>query len=334
MSMTSVSSFDHPAVRLPRSDAYARPDRPLLSHEAAGGRRWSRDDVREGPSLVTITPPEAVTRQSVGLKGVHAELVRFTGHERVSLRFRAPVHLLVAYEQGERSDGETIVDGAPRSTLRDLARKLTLVPAGHEFREWHEPRTLARLLFFYIDPAVVAGDFDESDLSFGPRLFFDDAALRATAIKLKRAIENPCPGGRLYADALGTVLVHELVRLNGGARVPQTPVRGGLAAWQERTVAAYIDEHMAEQVPLATLAKLVRLSMHYFCRAFRESFGVPPHRYLMMRRIEAAKTLLARRSQSVTEIGLVVGYSETSSFTAAFGKVTGLTPTAYQRSLS
>jgi AraC family transcriptional regulator len=99
-------------------------------------------------------------------------------------------------------------------------------------------------------------------------------------------------------------------------------------------VAAYIDEHMAEQVPLATLAKLVRLSMHYFCRAFRESFGVPPHRYLMMRRIEAAKTLLARRSHSVTEIGLVVGYSETSSFTAAFGKVTGLTPTAYQRSLS
>jgi AraC family transcriptional regulator len=333
MSMSSVSSFDYPAVRSPRSDTYAGPDWRLPPSEPTGGRRLSRDDARQGAPLLTITPPEVVTRQTISLKGVNAELIRFTGHERVTLRFRAPVHLLVAYEQGERRDGETIVDGAPRSTLRDLARKLTLVPAGHEFREWHDPRTLASLLCFYIDPAALAGDFDESDLSFGPRLFFDDAALRATALKLKRAIENPLSGDRLYADALGTVLVHEMVRVRS-AGVPQMPVRGGLAAWQERTVAGYIDEHMAEQVPLATLAGLVRLSTHYFCRAFKESFGVPPHRYLMMRRIEAAKTLLARRNHSVTEIGMVVGYSETSSFTAAFRKVAGLTPTAYQRSLS
>jgi AraC family transcriptional regulator len=60
---------------------------------------------------------------------------------------------------------------------------------------------------------------------------------------------------------------------------------------------------------------------------------MPPHRYHNARRIDHAKTLLARPTCSVTEIALTVGFSETSSFTAAFRKATGSTPTAYRRSL-
>ena len=110
-------------------------------------------------------------------------------------------------------------------------------------------------------------------------------------------------------------------------------VNGGLAGWQQRIVTSYIEEHLAEQIPLATLARLVRLSPYYFCRAFKQSLGMPPHRYHNSRRIEQAKTLLAKPELSVTEIGLTVGFSETSSFTAAFRKATGQTPTAYHRSL-
>jgi AraC family transcriptional regulator len=239
--------------------------------------------------------------------------------------------LLAAYEQGERADGDTVLEGASRSTLRDLARKLTFVPAGRAFREWHEPRTLARVTFFYIDPAGLPSDRDTETVSLEPRLFFEDAALMTTALKLKRAVESPSTGDRLYVEALGVVLMHELTRVNRGVRRLDTPVRGGLAAWQERAATAYIDANLAEQISLATLAKLVRLSPHYFCRAFKQSFGMPPHRYHMMRRIEAAKPLLAKRTRSVTEIGMAMGYSETSSFTAAFRRATGLTPTAYQR---
>jgi AraC-like DNA-binding protein len=56
---------------------------------------------------------------------------------------------------------------------------------------------------------------------------------------------------------------------------------------------------------------------------------VPPHRFHNGRRIERAKTLLAKPAQSVTEIGFTVGFSEASSFTAAFRKETGLTPSPY-----
>jgi len=111
-------------------------------------------------------------------------------------------------------------------------------------------------------------------------------------------------------------------------------VRGGLAGWQQRIVTSYIEEHLSEQIPINMLAQLVRLSPYYFCRAFKQSFGVPPHRYHNNQRIELAKTLLADPMRSVTDIGLMLGFSETSSFTSAFGKMTGLTPTAYRRSLT
>ena len=140
------------------------------------------------------------------------------------------------------------------------------------------------------------------------------------------------------ADGGARVRVHSaldpaLVRLNADTRRADPPVRGGIAAWQQRIVTNYIEEHLAEPISLAKLAQLVRLSPYYFCRAFKQSFGVPPHRYHNIRRIEHAKSLLVKPACSVTEIGLSVGFSETSSFTAAFRKTTGSTPTAYRRSL-
>jgi AraC family transcriptional regulator len=167
-----------------------------------------------------------------------------------------------------------------------------------------------------------------------PRLFFEDVTLADTALKLKRLMENAGADSGPYFEALGIVLAHELVRLNAGFSRIEAPVRGGLAAWQERTVTAYIEEHLAEQIPLATLAQLVRLSRYYFCRAFKQSFGMPPHHYHVHRRVEHAKSLLAKPGSSVTDIGLALGFSETSSFTTAFHKTIGLTPTAYRRSLA
>jgi AraC family transcriptional regulator len=246
------------------------------------------------------------------------------------------LHLLVLFEQGMRREGETCVENLPRSSLRDLTRKLVFVPAGCDYRDWHEPRSPARVAFFYFDPVVMPCPAapDGTGLPLSPRLFFEDATLLSTAQKLIASVEGPDPDNRAYLEALGLVLAHELVRLQQGSAPGKRTTRGGLAAWQQRTVSVFIEEHLAEPIPLATLAGLVGLSTYHFCRAFKQSFGIPPHRYHTSRRIEHAKTLLAKPAPSVTEIGLMVGFSETSSFTAAFRKATGLTPTAYHRSLA
>lgn len=284
---------------------------------------------------VDISPPDIVKRRFVAGQGLAAEIIQTTSHEKIEHRFRAPVHLLIVCEQTAREDGETFVEGLPRSTLRNLARKLTFVPAGHHYHEWQQPRTSSNIIYFYFDPATLSTlpDPDVAEMPLMPRLFFEDRALWDSALKLKKLVERPVPEDRLYFDALGAVLAHELVRLNRGAPHKEPQIRGGLAVWQQRIATAYIEEHLAEQIPLSTLAQLTRLSPHYFCRAFKQSFGLPPHRYHGIRRVERAKALLARSPCSVTEIGLKLGFSETSSFSTAFRKATGLTPSAYHRSL-
>jgi len=286
--------------------------------------------------VVEISPPDMMQRRTMRWPAIAADFVLSTSRERVECRFRASFHLLAVCEHGMRLDGETFVEGLPPSKLRDFSQKLTFVPAGHEYREWQEPRARTSLLYFYVDPATLQGtaELDIADVFFPPRLFFEDATLWDTALKLKRSVESLTSETRLYSEALSVVLVHELVRLNRGLARTNRQVRGGLAAWQQRLVTAYIEEHLAEQVSLATLAQLARLSPYHFCRAFKHSFGLPPHRYHTNRRIERAKTLLATRISPVTDIGFTVGFSETSSFTAAFRRVTGLTPTGYRRSVA
>ncbi len=299
--------------------------RPLIDHRAPGA----------ADRTVEIFPADAVKRRAVSWDGMSAEIAQATRSERTEYRFRGPRHLLAVYEQGERREGETFVEGLPRSTLRDFKRKLVFVPAGHEYSDWQEPRALTRVVYFYFDPSTMPTlpQADAANAHLSPRLFFEDTTLWDTAGKLRKQIESAGSDYRLYFEALGVVLAHELVRLNAGIRPVEAPVRGGLAGWQQRIVTSYIEEHLSEQIPLATLARLVRLSPYYFCRAFKQSLGMPPHRYHNSRRIEHAKALLAKHELSVTDIGLTIGFSETSSFTAAFRKATGQTPTGYHRSL-
>jgi AraC family transcriptional regulator len=286
---------------------------------------------------VEVYPPDIVRRRTVAWDGMAAEIVQATRPERVEFRFRAPLHLLAVYDQGIRSDGETFVDGLPRSKLRDVRRKLTFVPAGHVYHdEWQEPRVLTRVLYLYFDPARMPTHHETNVVpaTLAARLFFEDATLSGTALKLKRAIERAGANIGPYLEALGILLAHELIRLNAGRPRIEVPTRGGLAAWQQRVITTYIEEHLAEQISLRTLAGLVSLSPYHLCRAFRQSFGAPPHRYHCSHRIERAKTLLVESASSVTEIGLAIGFRETSSFTTAFRKATGQTPTAHRRSLA
>ncbi len=328
---TRRSHLPQAIVPLPIERRVHPPDRD--GHYA---RYHARVQLEAIDPVVRITPADAVKRRAATCAGMTAEIVQATRHQRIEAAFQAPMHLLVVSERGVRQHGETQIEGLPTSSLRDCRRKLTFVPAGHRYCDWQEPRVLSRVTYITIDPArlSVNPELGFAGMPLAPRLFFEDAAIWDTAMKLSALIERGGPDNRLYVEALGIMLAHELVRLEAGARSAEPPARGGLAAWQQRVVAAYIDEHFAEPISLAAMAQLVRLSPYYFCRTFKQSFGVTPHRYHTGRRIERAKALLAKPAPSVTDIGFTVGFSQTSSFTAAFHKATGLTPTAYNRSLA
>jgi AraC family transcriptional regulator len=284
-------------------------------------------------SIVEISPPDIARRRLANWGAIQADTVKVTRRETFEYGFRARRHLLILYERAERHDGETLIEGLPKSTLRDFNCRLSFVPAGHRFYGWQTPRVLTRVTYFYID--LQGPWFDpESGIScptISPRLFFFDQAVWDTALKLKAEVGNSDPASRPYAEALSLVLMHELIRLERTTSTAARPLRGGLPVWQQKRVAKFIEEHLAEEIPLASLAKLVDLSLYHFARAFKQSFGAPPHRYHLARRMDRARSLLQRPALSVTQIGIRIGFRETSSFTRAFRKFTGLTPTEYRR---
>jgi AraC family transcriptional regulator len=329
-SCPNVASYDQPHQPLIEAGA---PVQRRFGHGTQAYRLLNRPMVEKTNQGVEVHPADVVKRHVVTWDGMAAEIVHATRRERLEFRFRGTRHLLVLCEQGVRSDGDTFVEGLPRSTQRDVTRKLTFVPAGRTYQEWHEPRVLTRIVYFYFDPASLPVPA-VAPAPLAPRLLFEDTTLFDTALKLSGLIETTGADNSPYFEALGTVLAHELARINSGTQRSEAPAKGGLAAWQQRLVTAYIEDHLAEPISLATLARLVGLSPYYFCRAFKQSLGLPPHRYHNHRRMERAKLLLAKPAPSVTDIGLTVGYSETSSFTAAFHKTTGLTPTAFRRTVT
>jgi AraC family transcriptional regulator len=284
---------------------------------------------------VDFSPAEIVRYRTAHWRGVQANTVQIISHEPFEYSFRQEYHLLIAVEQGVRYDGETFVEGLPTSTMRNYSNKLILVPAGRKFFGAQNPRLLTRSICLYIDPRMVVVDpelrFDEADLK--PGLLFENEALWQTVLKLKGQIGSGDPADRMYADALGGLLAHELLRLYGTIQSSRPTYRGGLAPWQQRRVVEFIEQHLAEDISLDALAELVRLSPYHFLRSFKRSLGEPPHRYWTARRIERAKTLLANPGASITEVAFQVGFSGTSAFSAAFRRITGQTATNYRRSL-
>lgn len=285
------------------------------------------------PSIVDISPPDIARRRLTNWGAIQADTVKITRRETFEYGFQAPRHLLIAYERAERHEGETLIEGLPKSRLREFNCKLSFVPAGHRFYGWQTPRVLTRVTYFYIDLENPLFETD-SGIGFpaiGPRLFFFDQAVWDTALKLKAEVGNSGSCSRQYAEALSLVLMHELTRLERPASAAVRPLRGGLPLWQQKRLMEFIEEHLAEEISLAVLAQLTGLSLYHFARAFTQSFGVPPHRYHMARRMDCARNLLRKLTLSVTEIGIQTGFRETSSFTRAFRRFTGLTPTEYRR---
>jgi AraC family transcriptional regulator len=283
-------------------------------------------------SIVDISPPDIARRRLAHWGAIQADNVRITRRETFEYGFHARRHLLIAYERAEQDDGETLIEGLPKSTLREFNCKLSFVPAGHRLYGWQTPRVLTRVTHFYIDLQNPLFDPDSGiTTAIRPRLFFFDQAIWDTALKLQAEVGNSDPGSRQYAEALSLVLMHELNRLERTTSEAVTLLSGGLPAWQRKRVTEFIEEHLAEDISLATLAGLVNLSLFHFARAFKQSFGVPPHRYHSARRMDRARNLLQRPALSVTQIGAQTGFRETSSFTRAFRRFTGVTPTEYRR---
>ena len=143
---------------------------------------------------------------------------------------------------------------------------------------------------------------------------------------LRTALHSDLNAAKISAARLAAFLANKL-----SLDVGSTPARGGLAPWQRRKVKSFIESGLEGPLPIEDLANLVSLSPSYFCRAFKESFGEPPHAYVVRTRIERARTLMLNTSESLSQIALACGLVDQAHLCKCFRQVMGTTPGAWRR---
>jgi AraC family transcriptional regulator len=141
--------------------------------------------------------------------------------------------------------------------------------------------------------------------------------------------ETGFPSGRLYGESLGMALAAHLLRAHGSTPVADR-VTGGLAPRCLKRVTEYIHAHLADDVPLATLAQVANLSPHRFAHNFKQATGIAPHQYVIRARLERARTMLRAGDQSICAIAYAAGFGSPSRFALLFRRAMGVTPSAYR----
>jgi AraC-like DNA-binding protein len=105
----------------------------------------------------------------------------------------------------------------------------------------------------------------------------------------------------------------------------------GLAPWQLRRAKEMMSRDLADQPPLAEVARACKLSIGHFSRAFKVSTGVPPHRWLTSERVEMAKHLLASSVTSLVDVAGICGFADQSHFSRVFAQHIGNSPRTWRR---
>lgn len=184
-----------------------------------------------------------------------------------------------------------------------------------------------RLSAALVEQAAREMGLDPQRAGLEARYHFRDAQIEHLAWALAAEQRAGSPNGLVYLESLGMALaVHLLARY----RAPVTP-RGGLSPQQLARVTEYIEAHLAEDVSLLRLARVAAASASHFRALFKRSLGVTVHEYVIQRRVERARALLAQGDLPSSEVAQLAGFAHQSHMARCMRRVLGVTPAAITR---
>ncbi|PSS56533.1 AraC family transcriptional regulator [Pseudomonas sp. BBP2017] len=219
-----------------------------------------------------------------------------------------------------------------RPSHKGAPDKLCIMPAGSA-SHWVVNGSI-RLAHLYISEEQFALgcisllDREPRELQLQEATFLDDPE-QARRFRQLIAQNWDEPGERLLTSTLAHEILDHAVLNQVGLR-RGLRLKGGLAAHQRRQLNDYIEGHLDQPLSLGELAALCNLSEYHFARMFRESFGLPPHQYLLARRLAMARQLLRFGDLPLGEVALQCGFASASHFSNRFRQALGATPGAYR----
>jgi AraC family transcriptional regulator len=276
--------------------------------------------------IIPFAPAAASDR--LGWKGLEA--ARYLAAPGSELNPPAMTHVRLVLFARPPEKLDLLYEGVKRH-VPPPAGSISVLPAGTPVL-WRWTGSFDWLAVF-LEPGLVARvaaeafELDPARLTVPPLDALDLPPLRATMLALDGELTAGGASGRLAAESLANVLAVQLIRhalaprrLAGGRDGPLPRVR-------LRAVVEYVEEHLDASPTLAQLAAIARLSPYHFARQFKAATGLPPHQYLISRRVERAKQLLQTGSEvTLAEAATRSGFSDQSAFSHHFKRIVGITP--------
>jgi AraC family transcriptional regulator len=207
-----------------------------------------------------------------------------------------------------------------------------VVPAGSSAPvRWQGSRDLVAI---YLEPSIVVRvasesfEFDSKRTVVPPFYSPDAPGLRSAILAVYHELRvGGDDGEQLLVESLATILsVHLIRHITGTHRLPAS-ADGLLPRRKLRTIIEYIMENLGGSLTLEQMAAVVHLSPYHFARQFKAATGLPPHQYVIARRVERAQHLLRADGElGLAEVALRVGFSDQSKFSFHFKRMVGITP--------
>lgn len=165
-----------------------------------------------------------------------------------------------------------------------------------------------------------------------PLLEMDDPVLTQMGLLCAHLVASPEQMNSLLEDAVVGAVLARLAHGQGWT-LPVARVHAGLAPRQLRRAKEMIEASLSGALRLEELAAACELSAGHFSRAFKQSTGMPPYRWLQQRRIERVKQYLQEGQLSLAEVALACGFTDQSHLSRQFLRMVGMPPARWRRAL-
>jgi AraC family transcriptional regulator len=124
-----------------------------------------------------------------------------------------------------------------------------------------------------------------------------------------------------------------LVLIPDSLRRKASAYQGGLPRYKLRRAVEFVDANLDRVIRLKDMASVADVSLFHFHRQFKKTTGSTPHQFIVRRRIEQAKVLLAQSNLPIIDVAVQVGFVDQSHFTTTFRKLTSMTPRIYRNTI-
>ncbi|TBY58522.1 AraC family transcriptional regulator [Rhizobium leguminosarum bv. viciae] len=269
------------------------------------------------------------TSRARGWRGLEADLVRIPpGRTHIS---GTPYHRL-GIHVGRPVQAQCRCDGREHRRLQKHG-DIDVVPAGLD-GVWEDDRECMILRLKISKDLFHRAAIDlgrDPATAIVPQFQLRDPRLEAIAWALKAELEADVPSDNLYADTLATALALRLVEAGSGSSRPADSGRA-LSPRQKRMLADYIEDNLDTSLSLAELAGLAGLSLSHLKTQFRNSFGMPPHQYVLHRRVARVEVLIRSSDLPLSQIALEAGFAHQSHMANSMKRLLGISPGTITRS--